>query len=136
MLSLKPGVIRGEIEAMINRTRTIDVEESSILSFAQLGIGHSLSQVELAARDVNEVQQAFESNSEGLLGYVRDKGECVMLEMDAGDKLKRAAIFTIVEIELANVWCVRDMVFLDRTRMQDLSSCMVRPIMLITNEKA
>jgi hypothetical protein len=70
------------------------------------------------------------------LGHVRDKRECVVFEMDAGNELKRSTMLTVIEIELGIIWHFEGVMFLDRTKVQDLFSYTTDPMILINDEKA
>jgi hypothetical protein len=47
---------------------TAGVDKPRVPDFVHLRIGHSLSRMELAMLDIDQIQQTLESNSDGLFG--------------------------------------------------------------------
>jgi hypothetical protein len=76
VLSSEPAIIPGDIEATMNRLPATGVEKPPIPDLVHFRATHCLSRIELAARDIDEVQQASESNSDDLLGYIHNRRVC------------------------------------------------------------
>jgi hypothetical protein len=135
MLTSLQADIPEDIQATVADLLKVGVEKTRILDYVYLRTGRLLSSFQLAAIDSKDLQIALDTDTNSLLEYMQDKGECRLFELLMDEEQKRAAILTITNEERQNLERFGDVVFLDGTVVRNPLGWNTYPIILVDDEK-